>query len=312
MVLGSLPKCNKRYKLDVFHGLDGFSVWHWLYTSMRVSWGASGVTPGDMEKNFMKNRFAAKANKGFLEIAIGLLAICLSGVFFGGFASADDAAGDVDGSISTTTSELDTQEQCTWFVTGVPATVVMIIDPDETITKYDGTDMDLTNETPDALTAYTSGNEGTGNADGNTECTFYNAKTGITISKSISAYAFTARKVGADSDEGGMGFDLSSGNALGINYTEGNCWTNADADEETSGWTKGNASLYGVSNNSASVLSLAFASTQQVNTESTSERCTLSGSYSVTVPSGKQPSFPGSNYVFSGPTISTDIELPNS
>jgi hypothetical protein len=126
MVLGSLPKCNKRYKLDVFHGLDGFSVWHWLYTSMRVSWGASGVTPGDMEKNFMKNRFAAKANKGFLEIAIGLLAICLSGVFFGGFASADDAAGDVDGSISTTTSELDTQEQCTWFVTGVPATVVMI------------------------------------------------------------------------------------------------------------------------------------------------------------------------------------------
>lgn len=120
----------------------------------------------------MKNRFAAKANKGFLEIAIGLLAICLSGVFFGGFASADDAAGDVDGSTSTTTSELDTQEQCTWFVTGVPGTVVMIIDPDETITKYDGTDMDLTNETPDALTAYTSGNEGTGNADGNTECTF--------------------------------------------------------------------------------------------------------------------------------------------
>lgn len=118
--------------------------------------------------------------------------------------------------------------------------------------------------------------------------------------------------MGAESDEAGMGFDLGSENALRINYTEGTCWTNANADEETSGWTKGNASLYGVGNNSASVLSLAYSSTQQVNTASTSERCTLSGIYSVTVPSGKQPSFPGSNYVFSGPTISTDIELPNS
>lgn len=260
----------------------------------------------------MKNRFAAKANKGFLEIAIGLMTISLSGVFLGGFASADDPAGDVDGTTSSTTSTLDTQEQCTWYVTGVPGTVVMIIDPAETITKYDGTDMDLVNETPDALTAYTSGNEGSGTADANTECTFYNAKTGIEISKSISAYEFTARKSGADSDEDGMGFDLSGGNALAITYSEETCWTNANADESPSGWTVGNASLYGVGNNSASVLSLAFASTQQVNTESISERCTLSGIYSVTVPAGKQPSFPGSNYVFSGPTISTDITLPNS
>ena len=257
----------------------------------------------------MKSRFAAKVNKGFLEIAIGLVTISLSGIFLSGFASADPAA-DVDGDTSETTSTLDTQEQCTWFVTGVPGTVVMVIDPDETITKYDGTDMDLENETEDNLTAYTSGNEGAGTADANTECTFYNAKTGIQISKSISSYAFTATKDGALAAEPGMGFSLSNLNALEINYTEGTCWTDNDADEETSGWTTGNASLYGVGNNSAGVLSLAFASTQQVNTESASERCTLSGSYSVTVPAGKQPSFPGSNYVFSGPTISTDIELP--
>jgi hypothetical protein len=258
----------------------------------------------------MKKKFAAKIESGFLEFAVGLLVISLSGVFLSGFASADDTAGDADGSSSATTSTLSTQEQCTWYVTGVPASVTMVIASSETITKYDGTDMDLESESADALTAYTSGNLGEGSASSNTECTFYNEKTGISISKSISGYSFTAATGG--SAEAGMGFTLSSSNALDITYTEGVCWTAADADEETSGWTVGNASLYDADNNTDVVLTLPYASTQQVNSTTVSERCTLSGVYTVTVPSGKQPASPGSNYVFTGPTISTDITLPNS
>jgi hypothetical protein len=260
----------------------------------------------------MKIEFFVKAKAGFLPVASGLLAISLSGLFLGGFASADDTAGAVDGDSSATTSNLDTQEKCTWFVTGVPASVTMVIDPDETMTKYDGTEMDLESETPDALTAYTSGNEGTGSAAENTECTFYNDKTGISISKSIDTYVFTATKEGGASPEAGMGFTLSSSNSLSITYSEGICWSGADSDEDPSNWTVGDANLYGADNSSSQVLSLSFGNTAQVNTTEISERCTLSGTYAVSVPAGKQPSFPGSNYVFTGPTISTDITLPNS
>jgi hypothetical protein len=260
----------------------------------------------------MKIKFFVKAKAGFLPVASGLLAISLSGLFLGGFASADDPADVVDGDNSATSSTLDTQEKCTWFVTGVPASVTMIIDPDETMSKYDGTEMDLESETPDALTAYTSGNEGTGTAGANTECTFYNDKTGISISKSIDTYVFSATKEGAESAEAGMGFTLSVSNSLSITYVEGICWSSADSDESPSGWTVGNANLYNGENTTSQVLSLPFDSTAQVNTTEISERCTLSGTYAVSVPAGKQPSFPNSNYEFTGPTISTDITLPNT
>jgi len=252
--------------------------------------------------------------KGSAAIAASILMLAGAGLLTSTASWSDDTALDSDGNTAATTSTLDTQEKCTWFVTGIPTQVALLVNEasenDGTNGKYDGTTLALTKTLDSSLTAYTSGNSGTGNAEANTECTFYNSKTGISISNSISSYSVTAA-VGAVVEDG-MGFNLSSENALSINYTEGTCWSNADADEESSGWTIGSASLYGVGHNTASVLSLSFANTQQVNSLTTSERCSAGATYSMNVPSGKEPASPGSDYVFTGPTVTFGVTLPTS
>lgn len=255
------------------------------------------------------NKRSGGKSRGLAQMLIGILAISVSGFLLGSASLAAEVE-DGDTNNSSTSSTLDTQEKCTWFVEGIPESVALEIASSESITKYDGTELDLESESPEELTAYTSGNLGTGTASANTECTFYSQKTGIAISKSVSTYAFTAAVGG--SNEAGMGFTLSSSNSLDITFTEGTCWTDANSDEETSGWTVGNASLYDAENNSSGVLSLGYADVQMVNTNERSERCTSSGVYSVSVPAGKTPAAPGSNYVFTGPTVSTNITLPSS
>ncbi len=252
--------------------------------------------------------------KGSAAIAASILMLAGAGLLTSTASWSDDTAGDADGNTAATTSTLDTQEKCTWYVTGIPTQVALLVneasDDNGTNGKYDGTTLALTKTLDSSLTAYTSGNSGAGSADGNTECTFYNSKTGISISNSISTYSVAA-SVGAV-EESGMGFNLSSSNALSINYSEGTCWSDADADEATSGWTIGSASLYGAGNNTASVLSLSFANTQQVNSLTTSERCSAGATYSMNVPSGKEPASPGSDYVFTGPTVTFGVTLPTS
>lgn len=255
------------------------------------------------------NKRSGGKSRGLAQMLIGILAISVSGFLLGSASLAAEVE-DGDTNNSSTTSTLDTQEKCTWFVEGIPESVALEIASSESITKYDGTELDLESASPESLTAYTSGNLGTGTASANTECTFYSQKTGLSISKSVSTYAFTAEVGG--SNEAGMGFTLSSGNSLDITFTEGTCWTDANTDELTSGWTVGSASLYNEENNSSVVLSLGYSDVQMVNTNERSERCTSSGVYSVSVPANKTPAAPGSDYVFNGPTVSTNITLPSS
>ena len=225
----------------------------------------------------------------------------------------DDAAGDQDGATTNTSSTLDTQEKCTWYVTGIPGSVALdVAEGSGTNGKYDGTTLDLTKTLDSNLTAYTSGNGGTGTADANSECTFYNSKTGISITNSISTYSVAGKAEGAESSEDGMSYDLASDNPLSITYSEGTCWSAANSDEESSGWTIANASLYGVGHNSATVMSLAFSSTAQVNSTTSSERCSSGAVYAMKVPANREPASPGSNYVFTGPTVTFGITLPNS
>lgn len=224
----------------------------------------------------------------------------------------DDAAEGLDGTTTSTSSTLDTQEKCTWYVTGIPGSVALdVAEGSGTNGKYDGTTLNLTKTLGSNLTAYTSGNGGTGTADANSECTFYNSKTGISITNSISSYSVSAAVEGGSS-EAGMGYNLASDNPLSITYSEGTCWSAGDSDEVTSGWTIGNASLYGAGNNTATVMSLAFASTAQVNSTSSSERCSSGAVYAMKVPANKEPAAPGSNYIFTGPTVTFGITLPTA
>ena len=70
--------------------------------------------------------------------------------------------------------------------------------------------------------------------------------------------------------------------------------------------------MYGDGNNSGSIMSLAFADTLQVNTTENSERCSASSVYELKVPANLEPTNPGDDITFTGPSVSFNVTLPNS
>jgi hypothetical protein len=206
---------------------------------------------------------------------------------------------------------VDSQEKCTWYLTGIQASISLEVFSGGTGDKYDGTEMVLKKDAASDLTVYTSGNVGVGTADLNSECTFYNGKTGVSVSNSIATYAVTAADtIGADS---GMGYTLSVTNPLKVTYTETTCWNSGTSDQPVNSWTN-NASaidMYALGNDSGSVMSLALGDTLQVNTTDVSERCSASSVYELKIPSGKEPTRPGNDITFTGPSVVFDVTLPN-
>jgi hypothetical protein len=251
-------------------------------------------------------------SQGILSILAGLLLLIGATAFTAGASFSDDTAGSQDGATSATTSTVDSQEKCTWYLSGIQASISLEVTAGGTGGKYDGTEMTLNKSTDADLTVYTSGNQGAGTADANTECTFYNGKAGVSVSNSISSYNVTAADV--DGFDNAMDFNLSLTNPLKITYTETTCWNGGDEDESPNDWTVNSSAInmYGAGNNSGSVMSLAYADTLQVNTTSISERCSAGSSYELKVPAGLEPTRPGNDITFTGPSVSFDVTLPNS
>ena len=250
-------------------------------------------------------------SQGVLSIIAGLLLLVGASALSAGVSySSDDTAEDSNGDTSATTSIVDSQEKCTWYLTGIQASISLEVLSGGTGGKYDGTEMVL-EKAADTLTVYTSGNQGTGTADANSECTFYNGKTGVSVSNSIDTYTVTAAdSVGADAQ---MNYDLSISNPLKVTYTETTCWNNGNADAEENAWTN-NASaidMYSAENTSGSVMVLALANTLQVNVENLSERCSASSVYQLKIPAGKEPTRPGNDITFTGPSVVFDVTLPD-
>jgi hypothetical protein len=162
------------------------------------------------------------------------------------------------------------------------------------------------------LTVYTSGNQGTGSADANSECTFYNAKTGVDVSNSIATYAVTAADTGGPDTN--MNYNLSLTNPLKVTYTETTCWNTDTVDQPINDWTVNESAIdmYEAEHASGSVMSLSFGNTLQVNTTSLSERCSASSVYQLKIPAGKEPTRPGNDITFTGPSVVFDVTLPNS
>ena len=250
-------------------------------------------------------------SQGVLSIIAGLLLLVGASALSAGVSYSDDTAAESDSDASATTSTVDSQEKCTWYLTGIQASISLDVLSGGTDNKYDGTEMTLEKAADTDLTVYTSGNQGTGTADANSECTFYNAKTGVSVSNSIATYAVTAEDtMGADTN---MNYSLSALNPLKVTYTKTTCWNNGTADAPENAWTN-NASaidMYSESNTSGSVMSLALADTLQVNGTSHSERCSASSVYQLKIPADKEPTRPGDNITFTGPSVVFDVTLPN-
>jgi hypothetical protein len=111
-----------------------------------------------------------------------------------------------------------------------------------------------------------------------------------------------------------MNYSLSALNPLKVTYTQTTCWNNGTADQPTNAWvTNGLAiDMYSAENTSGSVMSLALADTLQVNTTALSERCSASSVYQLKIPAGKEPTRPGNDITFTGPSVVFDVTLPNS
>lgn len=256
--------------------------------------------------NYIKEK-----GQGFISILAGFLLLIGAAAFSASASFSDEPAGEQNGDSSATTSTVDSQEKCTWFLTGIQASIALEVTAGGTGGKYDGTEMTLGVDAESDLTVYTSGNVGIGSADENTECTFYNGKTGVSVANSIAAYGITA----ADSSgpDASMNYSLSAGNPLEVTYTQTICWNNGNADIDPNMWTFNSMpiEMFGADNNSGAVMSLSLANTLQVNTTTTSERCSASSSYELKVPANLEPTRPGDNITLTGPSVSFDVTLPS-
>ena len=244
------------------------------------------------------------------------MALLLIGSVSGGIVLAD-AQNDNDTDSQAASASVATEELCTWFITNMPANATMapaaegsgnnLAGEDE----YDGTTFDMVKTEDSDMQVYTSGNLGTGSAEANTECTFYDAKKGFTLTHTVSGTTFTATYGDDDTADTDMNFDIDGTLPLTIDGTENTCFTAADADEEDSGWTLTDSTM-SAADSSNDFLSLSYANTAMVNTTSSSDRCDVGIEFRVTVPADMTPSAPGETYTWSGPTITNTVTLPTS
>lgn len=266
----------------------------------------------------------AKRMFGLALLPVSCSLIAVSSVA-GGIASADDSQNNNDTDSQTASASVATEEVCTWYIANMPANATMTaVAPGSGNNaagedEYDGTTFDMAKVESSDMQVYTSGNLGLGSATANTECTFYAAKKGIKITHTLSGVAFNASyyndgSSGPTTADTAMNFSLSSGLPFTVDGTKTTCFTAADTDEESDGWTQADSSLYATSSTGSTneFLSLPYASTAAVNTTSSSDRCDTSITFKVTVPGDMTPTQAGKTYTWAGPNLVNTITLPTS
>ena len=254
--------------------------------------------------------------------AVSLIAASSLG---GAMVSADDNQnnGDVDNAAAS--ASVATEEICTWWIANMPANATMTASPAGTGNnaadedEYDGTSFDMRKVELSDMQVYTSGNLGEGTASSNTECTFYAAKKGFTLTHTLSGVAFTAAYYNSGSSgpttaDTAMNFSLAAETPVTVDGTKTTCFTAANADEADDGWTQADSSLYATSSTGSSnvFLQLPYSSTAAVNTTSSSDRCDTSITFRLTVPGSMTPTQAGKTYTWSGPNLVNTVTLPTS
>ena len=244
---------------------------------------------------------------GIAIASLGVLALAASGSGFAIADIVDQPLPDEDEDTAAATASVAMKERCIWYVTGAPDGFTLAADEAEVSTEYDGTQFDLSVELETPLLAYTSGNEGTGSADAHSDCTFYGEATGVDVTADFTAVGFTAASTeGADS---GMNFDPTALLPLTLDVAAGTCRTGGDV----SAWTVGPdvviANAAGAT--AQPMLSHDIAETTAVPSSAagSNDKCDATLSMTVAVPAGKTPLYAGTTYTFTGPTMTTNIDI---
>lgn len=241
----------------------------------------------------MKTRTKKFLASGALAVSLGALALGVSGV---GPALATTSGPDPDpaGGFSTTLgASTETGEWCGWYLRGVDSdlTLMPVIPTQDT---YTGVEIELEVEDTE-LSAFVNGTSVYSNSSDN--CSWYgNAnKQAVSVTVTAADNEFTATTTeGSDTS---MDFFLTDLNPLTLTVTEGaECATNGffiDSLDEIAG-----ADL-----TSEPVTSAVSSAVQ------TTDTCGWDVTYGVSIPEDLVPTYGGAAYVYTGPTLTTTLEV---
>jgi hypothetical protein len=217
-----------------------------------------------------------------------------------------------------TEAEVTMKERCIWYVSGVPSAITLTAADSEDDEVYDGDQYSLSASLLDYV-AWTSGNttggeddEGEIDADSHAPCTFFGEETGIEVDGTWDGVGFDAEAQDIDvdglvtdvDDSMNMGFDADGTDPLTLNLTTGTC-------RAFGTWSVG-PSIAAPS--SASILNLpATGATERPDDAAGSnDKCNAVASVTASIPAGKTPLYAGKAYKFTGPTLTTEINIDSS
>lgn len=195
------------------------------------------------------------------------------------------------------TSSATMEEQCKWVLLGAPSSVALT--PTEAGAEYNGTDMELS-ASLSAISIHTTGNQDTTPSfETFTECTFFESQFKPTATLAIDQLNFDATISGGAADTG-MNFSAEASNPLSFGFTAGT---------ECTGWATAATTLNLSTTTAATLLDLSINDvTSPVTTSGGNDKCDLTnGSVTINIPAGLNPSSPGSDYEFAGPTLTTAL-----
>jgi hypothetical protein len=197
-----------------------------------------------------------------------------------------------------TSTEVVTEELCTWYLLGAPSSIALA--PAVDGTEYEG-DLILvsalfTEAETEELNVYSSGNVESGSRTDYGNCTFYSEVSRPIVTMSIADKDFTASAApgGADTI---MDFEAVTENPFIVDQTS-SCavkWTASDLELKS-------GALTGV----VATIPLKANIDDRV-TVSGNDRCQADLTIKINIPGGRTPAYPGQTYSWSGPSFTTAL-----
>ena len=188
--------------------------------------------------------------KGLAAITASGLGVAATLALLPSLAFGADITGE-DSASGTTASTIETEEQCTWYVTNVPAAIALApADPDA---EYEGNALDVS-YTAANLDVRASGNVAAPDisSDATTfvDCTFYGTDnvSRPTLGIAIATSDFDATYGVSDTADATLDFTLDGDNAFDISYTPDASICGALSGDKYGIWSVSTLGLYGVTN----------------------------------------------------------------
>lgn len=236
------------------------------------------------------------------RLSAGLLALGLPGLMF---SAAAIPAATATTENAETSSEIVTEEECTWYLLNAPGTVSL--GPADPTAEYEGEALDISATFTD-FNVHSSGNVNAGDETTHAECTFYGdgnvVRPIVNMQIADSDFDATYADGGSDTEDSNMDFSLGDSNALDVSWASSAC----DAK-----WTQNSLGLYGGSGDATlSAILLEIGAVSGVTdpvpaTADANDRCKENITIGLTIPANKKPAEPGKTYTWTGPNVVTAL-----